>query len=134
MQNPEETTKEEEISASSAKLASDKNINILQTSTAKEGKSDDKLELSKREANIEKIDSQEIYIKQLKENNKVLKDLMRNKNKEIVTLEKQLKTDKLESRKELMNLKKKIKEKEEVIQKYQSFIKSLLNDFFGKYY
>ncbi len=57
---------------------------------------------------------------------------MRNKNKEIVTLEKQLKTDKLEFRKELMNLKKKIKEKEEVIQKHQSFIKSLLNDFFGR--
>ena len=95
-------------------------------------KPEDKLELSKREANIEKIDSQEIFIKQLKENNKVLKDLMRNKNKEIVTLEKQLKTDKLESRKELLNLKKKIKDKEDILLTYQNFIKSLLSDFFGK--
>lgn len=90
------------------------------------------LEVSTSEASLEKIGSQEIFIKQLKENNKVLKDLIRNKNKEVVALENKLKQDKLEYRKELLKFKAQVKANEKELDIFKSFIKDLLNDFFGK--
>lgn len=51
---------------------------------------------SLREMESERLDLESAYISQLKENNKVLKDLMKNKNKEIISLEMQIKKDKLQ--------------------------------------
>ena len=48
---------------------------------------EESLEESKRETETMRPTLQDEYIEQLKENNQVLKDLIRNKNKEIISLE-----------------------------------------------
>ena len=87
------------------------------------------IELSKREATSERQGLQEIYINQLKENNQVLKDLIRNKNKEVISLELQMKKDKLAHRKETQGLKKQVQLQEADLKQYQNFVRSLFTNF-----
>jgi len=72
---------------------------------------------------------QEAYVDQLKENNKVLKDLMSTKNKEIIALEMQIKKDKLYKLKEVQRLKKQFQSTEETLKRYQLFVKDLLANY-----
>lgn len=88
-----------------------------------------RLELTNRETEREKQELQDAYVKQLKENNKVLKDLMKNKNKEVISLELQIKKDKMDFRKELQGLKKKVQSLEGQIKQYQEFTHDLAKDF-----
>ncbi|CAI2363845.1 unnamed protein product [Moneuplotes crassus] len=69
------------------------------------------------------------YISQLKDNNKVLKDLIRNKNKEIVSLEMTIKKDKISQRKEMMECKKEKNDMKAKLKKYQDFVKGLLGNY-----
>lgn len=85
--------------------------------------------LNPEEVEREPSDLQKEYISQLKDNNKVLKDLIRNKNKEIVSLEMTIKKDKVAQRKEVQGFKKEIKLLTSHLKKYQDFVKALLGNY-----
>ena len=84
--------------------------NLLETKTIEENKTQNILnpeenETKEKRKEPEKDSLHDEYIAQLKENNNVLKDLLRNKNKEIIALELKIKKDKLEKRKEIQEFK-----------------------------
>jgi len=84
--------------------------NLLKTKTIEENKTQNILnpeenETKEKRKEPEKDSLHDEYIAQLKENNNVLKDLLRNKNKEIIALELKIKKDKLEKRKEIQEFK-----------------------------